>query len=541
MLLSVVLVGLTAAWIIVWGTRRRKGLPPGPPVLPILGNIHLFPKKWPHYQFTKWAREYGPIFALQMMHQTIIVLNTPSAIRDVIERKSLSTSNRPESHIAAMIIPNNENFGMATHLHGNWKTLRRVAMYMLKAENMDKYKELQYAEAAQLMYEMMTNPTNFYEDISRFTTSFIMSVLYGHRAPRSSTSEAAEFTKLQLDFMYVVDLGKAPPVDLFPILKYVPERFAKWKRNALDVKRRQEALFGRLTDMVKRRVDAGKGNGSFMEEAYIKRKEWGLESDSLFRNLGGALLEASDTSSALLQVVILMLVAYPETQKKAQEEIDEVVGPDRPPTFSDLPKLKYMSAVIEETLRFRPIAPLALPHAMDKDEIINGMFFPKGAVVFMNLWAVFHDPQYYDEPDRFIPERFLKHPLGVRPDVQDDPARKENLAFGGGRRVCPGTRTGKASVEINLANLLWAFNFTPARNPETGALEPPDIWNVSEGVNATPMFFRCTVELRSENKRNIIAKHHLFTSAQFEPYEQDLTPADKEFVTAEREYLTHNI
>jgi hypothetical protein len=110
-----------------------------------------------------------------------------------------------------------------------------------------------------------------------------MTTLYGHRAPRSSTSEAAEFVKLQLDFMRVVDLGKAPPVDLFPILKYVPERFAKWKRDATDVRRRQEALFGRLVDMVKRRVHSGQENGCFMEEAYQRRDEWGLGSDSMLR------------------------------------------------------------------------------------------------------------------------------------------------------------------------------------------------------------------------------------------------------------------
>ena len=135
-LLVVIFLLASSYWAFSRASRRNKALPPGPPVLPILGNLHLFPAKWPHYQFTKWgalqllptimehrltshcffvlAAEYGSIFALQMMHQTIIVLNTPTAIKDVIERKSISTSNRPESHIADMIIPNNENFGMST-------------------------------------------------------------------------------------------------------------------------------------------------------------------------------------------------------------------------------------------------------------------------------------------------------------------------------------------------------------------------------------------------------------------------------------------
>lgn len=123
---------------------------------------------------------------------------------------------------------------------------------------------------------------DFYDDISRFTTSIIMSILYGHRTPRYARTEAEEFVKLQLDFMYIVDLGKAPPVDIFPSLRFIPERIAKWKRDALNIKARQENLFGRLTNMAIQRVLSSNGNGSFMEEAFSNMKNWGL-SDSLLR------------------------------------------------------------------------------------------------------------------------------------------------------------------------------------------------------------------------------------------------------------------
>ena len=101
-------------------------------------------------------------------------------------------------------------------------------------------------------------------------------MIYGVRAPRSSTFEAQAFTKVQLDFMYVLEMGKMPPVDLFPILNWVPERFAGWKRKVYEVKYRQEQLFGQLLDKVKKRVDSRTQNGAFMEEAYLMRNEWGL-------------------------------------------------------------------------------------------------------------------------------------------------------------------------------------------------------------------------------------------------------------------------
>ena len=124
--------------------------------------------------------------------------------------------------------------------------------------------------------ESQVSLKNFYEDICRFTTSFFLAMIYGVRAPRSSTYEAQAFTKVQLDFMYVLEMGKMPPVDLFPILNWLPERFASWKLKVYDVKRRQEELFSRLLTKVKERVDAHNMNGAFMEEAYLMRHEWGL-------------------------------------------------------------------------------------------------------------------------------------------------------------------------------------------------------------------------------------------------------------------------
>lgn len=165
-----------------------------------------------------------------------------------------------------------------------------------------------------------------------------------------------------MDFMQIVEMGKSPPVDIFPILRLVPARFAPWKSKALDIRKRHESLFGHLLSLVKNRVSSGRENGAFMEEAYLRRAEWGLSDPMLLcvcfmrteikltilRNLGGTLLEGSDTSSAILQTIIMLLVAYPEAQAKAQEEIDKVVGNQNPPTWSDLRELHYMHAFIEE-------------------------------------------------------------------------------------------------------------------------------------------------------------------------------------------------
>ncbi|KAF8835283.1 cytochrome P450 [Paxillus ammoniavirescens] len=543
-----------AGWVAIASVasgRRQNGLPPGPPTYPIVGNLLTFPRKQPHIQFSAWARTYGDIFSLKIMHLTIIVLNSPTAVKELIDKRSLLTANRPGSLIADMIT-GGLNMGAARCPDKIWKTLRRAAVAMLNTHNLENFKPVLRAEASQLMLDILRNPEvsvsstlgisfltageNFYEDISRLTTSSFLVIIYGHRAARSSSSEAKIFRQLQLDFMNVVEVGKSPPVDLIPALAWVPERYALWKRRVMSVSRRYDALYGELLSLVKGRVTRGQQNGAFMEDAYLRRNELEL-SDAMLLNLGGTLLAGSDTSSAVLQNLVLLLVAHPEVQAKAQKEVDDVVGHDRPPTWSDMECMPYLRALLEEVNRFRPVGPLALPHAMSQDEWVDGLFFPKGAALFINLWAIFHDERYFANPEKFEPERFLRHPLGVNPDVTDDPGRRENMMFGGGRRVCPGINAGKAAVGINAVNLLWAFDFSPAKDPCSGGMVQPDLLAFTEGVNATPLPFKCTITPRSTAKKEIICQYFLEQSDILAHYEQDTSPEDKDYLSELRSSL----
>ncbi|KAJ7438340.1 cytochrome P450 [Mycena latifolia] len=516
-------------------SKRQQNLPPGPPTLPFIGNLLNFPREQLQYKFTEWARIYGAIYSLKAMHLTIIVLNSPTVVKEVIDKRGATSCNRPASVISDIITPDNLNLGSGRYANDTWKTLRKAAVHMLRPENMDTFKSFQRAEAAQLMWEMSTTPETFWEDIARLTTSFFMSVIYGIRAPRTSSYAARAFTDTQAEFVSCMDVGKAPPVDVFPILNIVPMRFSGWKQRALSLRKRQEELFTYLLDKVKARVARGENNGAFMEEAYTNAEEWGL-SPPLLLHLGGALLEGSDTSSGIMQNFILFLTAHSEVQKKAQDEMDTVVGFDQPPTWEDLERLPYMQALLEESMRFRPIAPLALPHAMAEDDTYDGMFLPKDAIIFTNLWAIMHDEKYYEEPEKFKPERFLKHPLGIRPEVEDDPARRESLSFGGGRRVCPGSYTGRLGLEINLANFIWAFNFSPTRKP-SGEVVAPDLWAYTNGITLAPLPFKTIITVRSPEKKEIIRRHFFQQTSLFTPFEQDLQPPDAEYVKRTRQSM----
>ena len=158
------------------------------------------------------------------------------------------------------------------------------------------------------------------------------------------------------------------------------------------------------------------------------------------------------------------MVAHPEIQKRAQDELDTVVGRSRTPTFADAPNLPYIQALVKESLRWRPPLPLGAPHATTEDDWYEGMFIPKGTLCLVNLWQCHHDSASYG-PDSasFNPERFLDEhgrlvfgPVETRDDGHS--------TYGFGRRACVGKHAANDSLFILMATVLWAAQLQRGRD-----------------------------------------------------------------------------
>ena len=167
------------------------------------------------------------------------------------------------------------------------------------------------------------------------------------------------------------------------------------------------------------------------------------------------------------------MLAFPGVQRRAQEELDTVVGRGRLPTFADAPRLPYACAVIKEVLRWRPAVPLGVPHAAREDDWYEGMFIPKGTVCISNAWHCNHDCAVFGEDaDQFRPERHLDE----QGELLSGPAETNqtgHVTFGFGRRICVGKELAADSLFINTTRMLWAANFERARD-ESGKEVPVD-------------------------------------------------------------------
>ncbi|XP_059638211.1 5-OH-xanthotoxin synthase-like [Cornus florida] len=164
-------------------------------------------------------------------------------------------------------------------------------------------------------------------------------------------------------------------------------------------------------------------------------------------------MAGTDTSAATLVWAMTGLMKHPRTMKRVQEEIRHASVERGMVKEDDLHKLPYLKAVVKETLRLHPPSPLLLPHETTKKCNINGYEIPPKTCVYVNAWAVGRDPESWEHPEEFLPERFMDSCIDYK--GQDF----EFIPFGAGRRGCPGIYLGALTVELALANLLNSFDW----------------------------------------------------------------------------------
>ncbi|KAJ9607005.1 hypothetical protein H2200_009016 [Cladophialophora chaetospira] len=217
----------------------------------------------------------------------------------------------------------------------------------------------------------------------------------------------------------------------------------------------------------------------------------------------GIIYEAGlDTTNIALEVFTLACATQPRFMTSAQEELDRVVGRDRLLDFSDQADLPYISAVVKEVLRWRPVSAGGIPHAVTQDDEYMGYRIPKGATVIGNHWSIHMDDSIFPDPMSFRPERWLENP--------DLPL----YAFGFGRRACTGQHISNNSLLIIIARILWAYDVKPGLDGDGKEVEIDDMAFTS-GFNSRPEPFEVRFVPRSEKVVEVVRR-------EFDEAEKDI-------------------
>ncbi|CAN4106804.1 unnamed protein product [Withania somnifera] len=182
--------------------------------------------------------------------------------------------------------------------------------------------------------------------------------------------------------------------------------------------------------------------------------EFQFDRDHVKAILLDMLVGSMDTSATAIDWILSELLRQPNILKMLQKELEEKIGLKRMVEESDLESIEYLDMVIKESFRLHPVAPLLIPHQSIEDCIIDGYFIPKKSRIIVNTYAIGRDPKVWpNNPDEFVPERFVGSSIDLR--GRDF----ELLAFGSGRRSCPGLQLGLTMVRLVVAQLVHCFDW----------------------------------------------------------------------------------
>ncbi|KAI0060313.1 cytochrome P450 [Artomyces pyxidatus] len=465
-LYSSLTVGVLIFLVVRYMRSPWRKLPPGPKGLPIVGNVLDFrDKRW---LFSPDLRkQHGNVIYMNALGKSMVILNTQKAASDLLDRRSHIYSDRPRLVLGSEIYTGG-TFLAYTRYGDLWRRMRRAAHECLTKTAAQTFHDAQSKEAVILTSDILKNPRGRNEHFTRASASMIMSILYDLPTIRSLDDINIKNIDAHIERLADVTNPGNYLVELLPWMKYIPSKFAKWKRDGEFWYAKDSAMFESLVHGVQDDLDKGIERSSMSATLIKDQYRNGLTERERAWLAGTMYAAGSETTASALQWWSLAMVAYPETQKRAQEELDAVVGRGRLPSFADLPHLPYIRAMVKETLRWRSNLPLGVPHRLTEDDWYEGMFIPKGTICFSNIFQCNNDPEVYGEDYRhFKPERHL--------DADGAETKDEgHVMYGFGRRICVGRHVANDSLFIDIATVLWAATLEPAKD-SSGKTIPLDV------------------------------------------------------------------
>ncbi|KAJ0164483.1 O-methylsterigmatocystin oxidoreductase [Colletotrichum tanaceti] len=504
---TTILICLAVVFLLLFvkprSSRSHPPLPPGPPGEFLLGHLRVIPKEQTAEAYAKWARVYkSDVIHVKSLGQSMIVLNSVEAAKDLLDRRGANYCDRPRFTLFEIM-----GWGKTlTFLPfgPRWQMHRKLLQTSFSNTNVRQWYPLQITEARKSVRNIIYNPEKWETSMKRFAVAVVLKVSYGIDVQDDSDP----YVKIAEDAMYATGNGGIPAnsiVDIFPPARHLPvwlirDGSLKFAREwGWAIQRLHDTPFAVAQDELTR----GKDSPSFAHtllERYTSNAKKGLDNEWSLDDIKGAagaiFIAGADTTWATIVVFVLNMVLNPEIQEKAQALIDRVVGHDRLPDLSDRPSLEYIDHIVQEVYRWSPLAPLRIPHKSLENDVYNGMFIPKGSLVFFNSRAMTQDERIYQDPRSFNPDRYQPQSSGGHGEPW--PLGQ----FGFGRRVCIGRFLADNSVWIVVATMLATLNIRKKIGADGQVIEP----NVAftNGGTCHPEHFDCSITPRSKEAEALL-------------------------------------
>jgi len=460
--------------------RKVKNRPPEPFALPLLGNLYMLPQPGElpgtHKAMTKLAETYGPVMGFWFGSQYTVVLSNWEAIHDALKINGDAFAGRfcPDS---IGIITKGRGIALMNDLKLWRKNRTALMMGMTRKQEgvenvpliLEEVHSTGYSWLQMCGGEGKSFNCKLRGAIGKESLNVYMRQMCNLRFSEKLTPTFQSVRSCLEEIFKRISAGN--PGDYMPLVKALAGK----PKVLTEMEYWSDKMYGHIRDWIKHHKETivpGEPR-DFLDRMLVmlnkddKSYIEGLTETDIEVIMWDVMAGGIDTTSTTLEWLLYILVNYPDTQRKLQEELDLVVGPDRLPRWEDHGDLKYLNACLCELMRWKHFAPFGLPHMTLEDTTCLGYDIPKGAQVMINFHASGMDKKAWKRPEEWRPERWLEEEADLQHSFLDGEVKKTKesykfIPFGAGKRMCVGYGLGRVVMWCKVATHLHCFKFESA-------------------------------------------------------------------------------
>jgi trans-cinnamate 4-monooxygenase len=458
-----VFVGIAAT-----DSSRAGSAPPGPAAVPVFGNWLEVGNDLNHRFLARLSARYGPVFRLRLGVRNLVVVSDPGLATEVLHTQGVEFGSRPRNVVFDIFTANGADM-VFTEYGDHWRRMRRVmTLPFFTARVVQQYRGMWEAEMDAVVADIsadraVVQAAGFVvrRRLQLMLYNIMYRMMFDARFDSVDDPMFIEATKFNSERSRLAQSFEYNYGDFIPILRPFLRSYLNKCR---DLQTRRLAFFNNNYVEKRRKVVDAPGDKDKLrcaiDHILQAEKNGEITPENVIYIVENINVAAIETTLWSIEWALAEVVNHPDVQRRVRDEIRGVIGDDEPITESNIHRLPYLQAVIKETLRLHSPIPLLVPHMNLEEANLGSYTIPKGSKVVVNAWWLANNPELWEKPDEFRPERFLGEEKAVDATVGGK-VDFRFLPFGVGRRSCPGIILALPILALIVGKLVRSFEMVP--------------------------------------------------------------------------------
>lgn len=461
-ILSLILLALTfLSAVFVRLCCNRLVLPPGPLCWPVVGSWLQVGDDLNHKRLAGLAKKYGDIFLLQMGQRKIVVVSSAELAKEVLHTQGVEFASRRGNLVYDIFTGNGQD--MVFTVYGDhWRRMRRILTLPFCTNKVVQESRTAWEDEINMVVDDVTSRRESFTSgivirkrIQLMVYNIIYRMMFNRRFadendPLYVKLEAYNTERSRLAQSFEYNYG-----DFMPILRPFLKGYLKQCQELQD--KRLAFFRDCFLEERKKIFDGAKvedGNKCAIDRILRDQVNHEINESNVLYLIESLNVQAIETTLCSMEWVLAEIINNQEVQDKLRDELDVVLGGAQL-TEPDVSKLPYLKAVVKESLRLHMPIPLLMPHMNLKQAKLGKYDIPPGTKVLVNAWWIANNPDLWEKPEQFLPDRFMKH------DIEATGSDFRYLPFGSGRRCCPGSILALPLVALVVGRLVQTYELLP--------------------------------------------------------------------------------